>query len=375
MKDFIRDFLWNFKEKLTKNKSVLISLGVLLLVVVVGGAVWLGASVFSGKLNNWDANKNINDSLSDNENINEAANVVQRRIDGVLVPENESNSYPVAIVIENLTAARPQAGLDQAQIVFEALAEGGITRFLAVFARGQTAEVPEIGPVRSARPYFIDWAEEFDAMFVHIGGSPAALREIEKRKIFDLNQFFNSRYFWRDNSKKIASEHTLFISLDKMIFALRDKKKLDEIPSYGIWKFKSEKALSERPETVKPIEINFSSYNYKVEYRYDREKNDYVRYQAGQPHTVKSGETIRVKNILTAYTKTTLADAQRLAMETVGGGEALISRDGETIKGTWKKDSNKDRLRFYNSEGQEVELNAGMTWVEIVPTDRLVKYE
>ena len=119
MKEGFRDFLWKLKESLTKNKSVLISLGVLLLVVAVGGAVWLGASVFSGKLNDWDANKNTNDSGLDNENTNEATvNLVPRRIDGVLVPENESNFYPVAVIVENLTAARPQSGLDQAQIVF-----------------------------------------------------------------------------------------------------------------------------------------------------------------------------------------------------------------------------------------------------------------
>lgn len=376
MKEGFRDFLWKLKEGLAKNKSVLISLGVLLLVIAVGGAVWLGASVFSGKLNDWDSNKNTNDSVSNNENANETVvNLVPRRIDGVLVPEDESNFYPTAVIVENLTAARPQSGLDKAQIVYEALAEGGITRFLAVYARGQTAEVPQIGPVRSARPYYIDWVEELGAMFVHIGGSPAALKEIDKRDIFDLNQFFNSQYFWTDKSLKTAVEHTKFTSLDKLIFALRDKKKLDVKPVYDTWQFKSDAVLDERPSDVKPITIDFSSYNYKVEYKYDREANDYARFQAGQPHLMKSGDAIRAKNILVAYTKTTLADKERLAMETVGEGEALIFRDGEAIKGKWKKLSAKDRLKFYDSEGMEVKLNAGTSWVEIVPTDRVVKYE
>ena len=376
MKDSIRDFLWKVKEGLTKNKSVLISLGVLLLVIAVGGAVWLGASVFSGKLNDWDANKNTNGSALENENANEAAvNLVPRRIDGVLVPEDESNFYPTAIIVENLTAARPQSGLDKAQIVYEALAEGGITRFLAIYARGHTAEVPQIGPVRSARPYYLDWTEELGAMFVHIGGSPQALTEINKRGIFDLNQFFNSKYFWRDKTLKAASEHTLFTSLDKLIFALRDKNKLDAKPVYDSWQFKSDKAQDSRPSDVKPITIDFSSFNYRVEYKYDREANDYARFQAGQPHLMKSGDAIRAKNVLVAYTKTTLADKERLAMETVGEGEALIFRDGEAIKGKWKKMSAKDRLKFYDSEGAEVSLNAGTSWVEIVPTDRVVKYE
>jgi len=376
MKESIRNFLWSIKEGLTKNKSVLISLGVLLLVIAIGGAVWLGASVFSGKLNDWDANKNTNSSALENENTNEAAvNLVPRRIDGVLVQEDELNLYPTAIIVENLTAARPQYGLDKAQLVYEALAEGGITRFLAIYACGHTTEVPQIGPVRSARPYYIDWVEELGAMFVHIGGSPQALTEINKRGIFDLNQFFNSQYFWTDKSLKTAIEHTKFTSLDKLAFALRDKKKLDVKPVYDIWQFKSDKAQDSRPSDVKPVTIDFSSFNYKVEYKYDREANDYARFQAGQPHLMKSGDAIRAKNVLVAYTKTTLADKERLAMETVGEGEALIFRDGEAIKGKWKKLSAKDRLKFYDSEGLEVKLNAGTSWVEIVPTDRVVKYE
>src|SRR3989344_8524282 len=173
MKEGFRDFLWKVKEGLTKNKSVLISLGVLLLVIAIGGAVWLGASVFSGKLNDWDANKNTNDSTLENENTNEAAvNLVPRRIDGVLVQEDELNLYPTAIIVENLTAARPQYGLDKAQLVYEALAEGGITRFLAIYACGHTTEVPQIGPVRSAPPYFIFLGLEFGASVVHIVGRP-----------------------------------------------------------------------------------------------------------------------------------------------------------------------------------------------------------
>jgi len=372
MKEGFRNFLWKLREK----KGLLISLGVFVLILIIGGAVWVGANVFSGKFNGGSSNTN-SDGLLLNENLNAsgAQNLVPRRLDGVLVPEDQANPYPVAIMIENLTAARPQSGLDKAQVVFEALAEGGITRFLAVFAREDSHTAPEIGPVRSARPYYVDWAEEFDALYVHIGGSPQALRDIPARGIFDLNQFFNSKYFWRDRTRKVASEHTVFTSLEKMVFALRDKKRLDATPTYGTWKFKSDKPLADRPESVKPIVIDFSSFNYKVEYRYDKEKNDYVRYQAEKPHVMKAGDTIRAKNVLVAYTKTSLADSQRLAMETVGSGKALIFLDGTAVDGTWKKESTKDRLKFYDKDGNEVELNSGTTWVEIVPTDRVVKFE
>ena len=134
-----------------------------------------------------------------------------RAIDGVLIDESEEDAYPMAVTIENNEKARPQSGLDQANLVIEAPVEGGITRFLAIFADNQ--EVKSIGPIRSARSYFLDWAQEFDALYSHVGGSPEALKTIKNNyQIYNLNQYFQSKYYCFKNLKFLpgywASSHS-----------------------------------------------------------------------------------------------------------------------------------------------------------------------
>lgn len=136
---------------------------------------------------------------------------VPSKLMGIKVDPAELNKKIMTVVIENHPDARPQSGLDKASIVYETLAEGGITRFLAVF---QENEVAEIGPVRSARIYFLDWVLEYDALFAHIGGNIAALDQIGPLKIQDINQFYNANYFWRDNSR--VAPHNVYTTTDKL---------------------------------------------------------------------------------------------------------------------------------------------------------------
>lgn len=296
--------------------------------------------------------------------------LTRRAIDGVMVAPDEANPYPVAVIIENLTVARPQSGLATANVVYEALAEGGITRFLAVFA-GKTPGT--IGPVRSARPYFVDWVLEYQALFAHAGGSPQALVDITTNDVFDLNQFYHSQYFYRDKSRNVASEHTLFTTGENLAFALRDLEAAEH-GTFDSWKFKDDAALADRPLDAKSISIDFSSFSYSVSYQYNREENSYVRSMAGQIHADADGTEIHAKNIIVQKVETRLADEQRLSMDTVGSGEAIIFRDGQATMGTWEKEEKTSRTRFYDAEGDEVALNAGQTWIEVVPTDREVTY-
>lgn len=290
-------------------------------------------------------------------------------IDGVYVPSGQANYYPVAVMVENLVSARPLSGLAKANLVYEALAEGGITRFMVVYAGG--LNVPEIGPVRSARSYYLDWAKELNAMYAHIGGSPQALTQIPQYQIFDLNQFHNSAYFWR--SKDRPGPHNLYTSSTLLAYALRDKKAASQ-GDFQPWQYKDDVALDSRPTEAKNIIIDFSSFNYKVEYKYNRESNDYKRYQADQPQLDKDGSEVKAKNVIVQYVKTSLIDKERLGMETIGEGDSVVFVDGQAIKGKWKKPTREDRTRFYNDDNQEIQLNAGTTWVEIVPSDRSVVY-
>lgn len=349
-----KDYIWGKRS----NKKWLIIVIIVAAVIIVAVAGYL---LFKKKGPSDGSNQaNVNGS-------NEALS--RRVIDGVYVSNNIANCYPVAVMIENLVSARPLSGLAKANLVYEALAEGGITRFMVVYASGLNNT--EIGPVRSARSYYLDWAKELNALYVHIGGSPQALTQIPKYQIFDLNQFYNSPYFWR--SKDRPGPHNLYTSSELLTYALRDKKAPKE-GDFQSWKFKDDTALSNRPTEEKNIIIDFSSFNYKVEYKYNRESNDYKRYQAGQPQLDKDGSEIKAKNVVIQFVKTSLVDKERLSMETIGEGESIVFLNGQFLKGKWKKQTREDRTRFYDDKDQEIFLNAGTTWVEVVPSDRNIVY-
>lgn len=274
-------------------------------------------------------------------------------------------------MIENLASIRPQAALVKANLVYEALVEGGITRFLAVYTL--TGPIANIGPVRSARPYYLDWAKELGVLYAHAGGSAQALSDIQSKDIFNLDQAYDSQYYWRKDLDR-ATEHTLFTSSDKLVFALRDKQAA-KTSDFTAWEFKDDVALAARPADVKPITIDFSSSSYQVVYQYDRTTNTYKRSQGGAPHVdMDTSEQISPKNVVVQYMKTGLADAQRLTMDTVGTGNAVLFQDGTAITGTWRKQSTDARTEFFDQNGEAMVFNGGQTWVEVVPDDREVTY-
>jgi len=348
----------NFFTLFFKDKKKVI---ILIVILVLAASAIAGYFVFGNKEN--DKNKIIN-------NVNGSKEVLVRRyIDGVYDVKENQNLYPVGLMIENLVTVRPQAGLDKANLVYEALVEGGITRFLAFFSISEPIDA--IGPIRSARPYFLDWAKEFDALYGHVGGSPEAMSLISKYDIFNLDQFYDSKYYWREKTKE--APHNVFTASKFLVFALRDKE-ASSLGKYDPWLFKDDKDLSLRPKDEKNITIDFSSYSYKVEYKYNKEENSYLRFQGGEPHKTTNDKQISAKNVVVQYVKTSLADEGRLRMETIGSGKALIFQDGEVKQATWKKEGRETRTRFYNENNQEIEFNAGQTWVEIVPSDREITY-
>jgi len=352
--DQLKNWLWGMK----KNKKAVIT--VVIVVVVIGVAV-AGYLVFRSDEQVTISNTAAVDSTKQ----------VHRVIDGVMVPISRANFYPVAIQIENLITVRPQAGLASANLVYEALAEGGITRFLAIFASGD--QIDKIGPVRSARPYFLDWTAEYEAVYAHCGGSPQALIDINTYNVLSINQIGGDHgYYWRDDTR--LAPHNLYSSSELLARALRDKE-ADEEGDYDSWLFKEEEALSSRPTEAKTITIDFSTYSYEVEYVYDRQQNVYLRSQAGEAHLDEISEKqIAPKNIVVQYVETRLADESRLSMATIGEGEALVFFDGKAQEATWKKDDRQDRTKFYDLNDKEIRFNAGTTWIEVVPTDRTVEY-
>lgn len=293
----------------------------------------------------------------------------RRLIDGVAIPADapEPGRY-FAATIDNLSVARPQAGLTKASLVYEAPVEGGITRFLAIFPEGEN--VARIGPVRSARPYFLDWAAEFDALFAHVGGSPEALEKLRDYDMRDLNEFFAGAYFWRDSSR--SAPHNAYTSLEKLMKADASRFPDRKAPELAGWRFKDDAPEAERPADAR-LSISYGDPKMDVVWTYDAKDNAYRRSQGGRTKDA-DGAAILAKNIVVQYTKVSVIDeVGRRKIATVGEGEALIAVDGIAVHGTWRKDERTSRTRFYDASGNQIRFNAGQTWVEVVPIDAKVE--
>lgn len=336
-------------------------------VVVLAAAGLLGWKLFGQT--NVTATKSV---VNSSTNINGEA-LVPRVLDGVPVPASQANTNIYAIVIENMVDARPQSGLDKASVVYETLAEGGITRFLSLFPVG--LNLSKIGPVRSARSYFISWAEEYHPLFVHAGGSPQALATLRSSKtnVYDFNQFFHGGSFIRDDSR--AAPHNLYTDTDKLFMGLR-RAAPDAKPTYTSWTFKGETPLDTRPATVNDLVINFSSFTYKVTYKYNRGLNTYQRYIADKPQLTLDNNPINAKDIVVQFEKVGLIpkEKQRLDIQTIGTGKMLVFRDGTVTEGTWKKDSGPSRTQFLDASGNALALNPGQIWIDTVPIDGKITY-
>lgn len=315
------------------------------------------------------------------EENNKCLDCVRRNLDGEYMKPGEENLYPLAVIIENLFEARPPSGLSQASLVYEAEAEGNITRFLAFFDGGVNIE--KIGPVRSARPYFIDWAREFSAMLVHCGGSPQALAQIASKNIFSLNEFYQGDFFWRDKAR--PAPHNIFTSSEnlKKYLELKDASRGKFLP----WQFKDDISLAERPAKGE-IAIIFPLADYLVKWEYNKENNDYTRYMAGQTHKDADGRGIKAKNVIIEHVKARLIDEElRLEMEHIGSGQAIVCLDGKCEKGEWRKGTSEARTRFYKTikppldkggvggfSSEEFQFNAGPTWIEVVRPEYEINY-
>lgn len=290
-------------------------------------------------------------------------------LDGQRYAPDKANRHPLAVIIENHGDARPQSGLSEAAVVYEAITEGGITRYLAIFG---PKDVKELGPIRSARLFFMDWLKEYDAFFAHAGGNEDALANIAGYSIKDLNHA--SAFFYRDNKgRSVASEHTLYSSTEKLYEYAKSKKFNIDSSSFETLKFKADGPAE---AAGKGVEINFSGNSkYAVKWNYDQASNKYLRFLAGIEHKDRNNDTqISAKNIIIQRVSRTLQPhgsygSENWVFKTIGEGSATILRDGQVIEGKWKKTSRDSRTKFYDNSGIEIEFNPGNTWYEIAAED------
>jgi hypothetical protein len=285
--------------------------------------------------------------------------------DGVWTTADKANRHPLAVAIENHPDSRPQSGLDKASLIYETPTEGGITRFLAVYVEN---DVQVLGPVRSARTYFLDWLSEFDGIFAHCGGNADALALIRPYNIKDLDEFSYASAYWRSRDR--YAPHNLYTSTDNL-WQAAPKEGWDKKVDYASWKYKEDPIESKRPKSGE-INIDYANSVFQVNYTYNPKDNNYLRSIVGKPHIDKeTGVQLAPKNVVVMWVETwPLNDRENgWYIETTGSGRAKVFMDGQAILGTWKKDSQIARTKFYDEKGAEISFNRGQTWIEVVPDD------
>lgn len=301
----------------------------------------------------------------------EAKKLYQSILDGTMIEdESAANRHPLAIIVENDPGARPQSGLDKANIVYETVYDpAATTRFMAIF--GNT-EAEKVGPIRSVRTFFVDWAHGLDAYLGHWGGNVDALDKISKENAPDLDEFRYAGLYWRDKSSGTSSEHTGYTSTLKLR-EQAEKNGYSSANNFNIYKFKDDPVSTD--PAVAPISqeltIDFSNASYLVNFKYDSTTNSYKRYLAGSPHNDSVTKTqLMAKNIVIMAVNraqtTTRINESGYTMTTVGTGKAKFVLDGKVTLGTWKKDSVSEREMFYDENGTEIVFNRGKFWICVV---------
>jgi hypothetical protein len=296
---------------------------------------------------------------------------VASRLTGVQVSPALASLPVTGVMIENSDDARPQSGLSQAGVIFEALAEGGITRFLVLYEEGQPTS---IGPVRSARPYFIDWLLPFDAAYAHVGGSPDALSEITSLNVKDMNEFYYGSTYTRISSRE--APHNVYTSMSNLL-SLEQSKGWTSSNFTG---FPRKADSPSKSPTTTDINFNMSSSDMAVNYQYDPTLNSYKRSEGGAPmidaNTNQQLEPKVVIAIVVPWTDGPLdaSGAYYTDYSDIGSGTAYVFQDGTVTQGVWDKSSQSSQIQFNTTAGAPIKLNAGQTWISVVGSAGEVSY-
>lgn len=313
-------------------------------------------------------------------------------LNGALYTKNREeqwkNRRPLGVMVENHLDARPLLGISRSDIIYEAVAEGGITRFLALYF---CQDAGDIAPIRSARTYFLDWLSEYDATYAHVGGAntpgPAdALGQIRDYGIRDMDQFgLGFPTYWRGTDKLAphnvhSTTKKLWEAAEKRGFGPKDEKGESWDKKFVSWKFKDEATLESRGDQ-KPIVVPFWSQapEYTVTWQYDKNTNLYRRYHGEIAQTDPiTNEHLWAKNVIVQLQVERQANDGypdgHLLYGTTGLGKALIFLDGRAIPGRWLKKDRTSRTTYLDENGKEVQFNRGLIWIETVPVGNEVTY-
>lgn len=368
-----------------KNKKTIVLIIILIILILVAAGILVYKNVIEKKV------PTVNDNLQEDSNVTEEKPLV--------VPEKKVQIYsgtdrPIAVMIDNHSGAWPQANLNKAYIVYEIVVEGGETRLMAVF-KGQNLE--KIGPVRSSRHYFLDYALENDAIYVHHGWSPQAQSDIPKLGVNNINGIQeSSKNFWRVKDK--SAPHNLFTNTQAILEIAQRKGYKTTSEKESILNYVADEFdLSEKYETTTDENVENTTTKTEtldattvtiphsqlqtVKYEYNAETKTYTRYARGKlQKDYITGDPVTTKNIIITkcnnYTLTTDTEGKgRQGLNNIGTFDGYYITNGKAIPIKCTKSARNTQTVYKDLDGNEIEVNDGNTFINICPVDAKVKIE
>lgn len=291
---------------------------------------------------------------------------------GSEVADADATKRPVlAVMIENSPEARPQSGLFESGVIFEAVAEGGITRFVALH---QESTPSLIGPVRSLRPYYLEWAAAFSPAVAHVGGSSDALNMIRSGNYgVDLDQSANGSSFWRAKDRR--APHNVYTDHEHLSNLAKSKGKSSS-DFTGFTRADIDAEPSKGSEVANTIKMAVSTGKFAVSYQYDSASQTYKRFQGGAAHQDREKGQIAPKVVIALrVTQTLKADRVHNSIGTIGEGDCFVFQNGTAIKGRWQKTNAQSQMKFLDESGAEIRLARGQTWITAVGQGRNISWQ
>lgn len=348
-----------------KNKKILAIIGIIIIILSVGFIVFT--------LMDSNESKNTNDNEKKDENV---YNEIDKPLDEetekkeITIIDINSDTRPIAVMINNLNVARNyHSGLQDAYLVYEIIVEGGITRLLALFKDKDTAR---IGSVRSSRHYYLDYALENDAIYVHFGWSPQAQSDIPKLGVNNINGLYDNA-FWRDTSLNVAYEHTAFTSMEKIKKVANNKGYNMTSNKKTLLNYSSKEVdLTKYEESVvaNSVDIKYSNY-LTTSYVYNPKDKLYYRSVNDKSHTdYLTKKQYTAKNIIIAYVNNGDIgnDSKgRQELENIGTGTGFYITNGSCVPITWEKKSRSTQTVYKYKNGNEIDVSDGNTYIQIAP--------
>ena len=341
---------------------------VIILLAAIGAGVWW-----------WFHSGGSQSILGDiNRDETQADEIYYSRLTGNEVTNKDvPTQAATCIMIENSQEARPQSGLNEAGVIYEAIAEGGITRFMAIF---QEAKPNYIGPVRSVRLTFVEMAKPYHCSIAHVGGSDNALRLIRNNSEFrDIDQFYNDKTYWRIRGR--YSPHNVYTRFS-MIDELNFSKGYRTSEFNGFARVKPDTKAEPTEQKANKITIDMGNKIFSPVYDYDANTNKYLRsYAQGGAHFSQNEDGSKVQNAPDVVIAMKVSAVARTGEEayadytTTGTGDANIFQNGDVISAHWSRADKDAELKFVDASGNDIQLNRGQTWITLYPSNNKVTWE